>query len=89
LAAQLPSRIAFAHLDGDLYESILTSLTHVYPRLSQGAICLIDDYADPACPGWNGLPGVKVACDEYLRDKPERVSVLYAGDRAHGFLRKA
>lgn len=89
LPTQLPDTIAFAHLDGDFYESILVSLEHVYPRLSKGAICLIDDYADPEVyNGWNLLPGVKRACDEFLRDKPEQVSVLYAGDYAHGFFRK-
>ena len=47
LPTELPDEIAFAHLDGDLYESIIVSLEHVYPRLSKGAICLIDDYCDP------------------------------------------
>jgi O-methyltransferase len=89
LPTGLPDQICFAHLDGDLYESILTSLIYVYPRLSKGAICLIDDYADPAIHnGWNQLPGVKKACDEFLAGKPERVSLLYAGDYSHGFFRK-
>jgi O-methyltransferase len=89
LPAGLPDQICFAHLDGDLYTSILTSLQYVYPRMPKGAICLIDDYADPSIhKGWNALPGVKKACDEYLADKPERMSLLYAGDYTHGFFRK-
>jgi O-methyltransferase len=90
LPDQLPDQICFAHLDGDLYEAILQSLEAVYPRLSEGAICLIDDYADPAVfDGWNLLPGVKRACDEFLADKPEKMSVLYCGrDQAHGYFRK-
>lgn len=90
LPTQLPNRIAFAHLDGDLYDSILVSLQHVYPRLSKGAICLIDDYCDPGVypQGWNALPGVKKACDDYLADKPERVSYIYSGHYSHGFFRK-
>jgi O-methyltransferase len=86
----LPERICFAHLDGDLYDSILVSFEHVYPRLSKGAICLIDDYCDPAVNprGWNQLPGVKQACDEFLHDKPEKVSGIYAGAYSHGFFRK-
>lgn len=89
LSSELPDRICFAHLDGDLYQSILASLEHVYPRLSKGAICLIDDYADSLVhDGWNLLPGVKKACDEYLANKPERMSVLYAGEYSHGFFRK-
>jgi O-methyltransferase len=90
LPSGLPEQICFAHLDGDLDESILTSLEYVYPRLAKGAVCLVDDYADPAIhSGWNELPGVKQACDEYLADKPESVSLLYAGDYSHGFFRKA
>jgi O-methyltransferase len=86
----LPEKIAFSYLDGDLYDSILISLEYVYPRLTKGAICLIDDYGDPSInpAGWNKLPGVKKACDEYLADKPEKVSLLYAGDYTHGFFRK-
>jgi O-methyltransferase len=87
----LPEKICFAYLDGDLYESILVSLEHVYPKLTKGAICLIDDYNDPSVDplGWNNLPGVKKACDEYLADKPEKVTPLYAGEYPHGFFRKA
>lgn len=69
---------------------ILVSLEYVYPRLTKGAICLIDDYGDPSINplGWNKLPGVKKACDEYLADKQENVSLLYAGDYTHGYFRK-
>jgi len=47
LPISLPDKVCFAYLDGDFYESILTSLKYVYPRLAKGAICLIDDYCDP------------------------------------------
>ena len=43
----LPEKIAFAHLDGDFYTSIMESLEYVYPRLSPGAVVVIDDYCDP------------------------------------------
>jgi len=89
LPTELPQRISFAHLDGDLYDSIMVSLEHVYPRLFKGAICLIDDYCDPSVyDGWNELPGVKQACDEFLIDKPEQISVLYASEYSHGYFRK-
>jgi O-methyltransferase len=86
----LPQKICFAHLDGDLYESILVSLKYVYPRLSKGAICLIDDYCDPNInpDGWNYLPGVKKACDEFLLDKPEQICFLYSGAFTHAYFRK-
>jgi O-methyltransferase len=86
----LPAKISFAHLDGDLYDSIMVSLKYVYPRLTAGAICLVDDYCDTSIDpnGWNYLPGVKIACDEFLADKPEIMSYLYSGSFTHGFFRK-
>ena len=43
-------RIAVLRLDGDLYESTMDALTHLYPRLSRGGYCIVDDYNDiPAC----------------------------------------
>ncbi|MAG78429.1 methyltransferase [archaeon] len=44
--SKLPKNICFAHLDGDLYSSILESLDKIYSRLSKGAIVIIDDYCD-------------------------------------------
>lgn len=86
----LPDKICFAYLDGDLYDSILISLQKVYPRMTKGSICLIDDYCDPAINprGWNKLPGVKRACDEYLQDKPEKIEFIYSGSYSHGYFRK-
>lgn len=44
----LPPRIAFAHIDLDLYAPTKHALECVYPRLSRGAIVVVDDYCDPA-----------------------------------------
>jgi O-methyltransferase len=76
----LPARISFAHLDGDFYRSIKISLELVYPRMSAGAVCVIDDYS------WPGLPGVKFATDEFMEGKPETLvhpMMLGYRDRAH------
>jgi O-methyltransferase len=91
LPSGLPERISFAYLDGDFYDSIMVSLQYVYPKLTPGAVCLIDDYCDPQInpKGWNRLPGVKKACDEYLVDKPEKMEFIYSGIYSHAFFRKA
>jgi len=90
LPTELPEQISFAHLDGDFYSSILESLEYVYPRLSKGAVVVVDDYCDPDVLEVNNfLPGVKQACDEFFADKPEEVKVLVAGCEAHGYFRKA
>ncbi len=91
LPDSLPQKICFAHLDGDLYDSIMVSLKYVYPRLSKGAICLIDDYCDPSInpDAWNHLPGVKKACDEFMSDKPEQICYVYSGVFTHAYFRKS
>lgn len=62
---EMPERIAFAHIDGDFYDSTRTALEKVYLLLSIGAICVIDDY------DYVQLPGVKVAVDEFMSDKEQ------------------
>jgi O-methyltransferase len=43
-------RISVLRLDGDLYESTIQGLEALYPRLSSGGFCIIDDYqAVKAC----------------------------------------
>lgn len=68
--AEYPSQIAFAFFDGDMYSSIIDSFNKVYSKLSKGARVVIDDY------DWERTPGVKKACEDFLRDKPERETLL-------------
>jgi O-methyltransferase len=92
LPTQLPKTVAFGYLDGDFYESILTSLTDVWPRLPYGGTLIVDDYCDPAANprAWNGLPGVKKACDDFFMSRPVKMRVLTGcGDLAFVELRKA
>lgn len=58
---------SFVHLDCDLYESIKNALEFFYPRMSPGGIICLDDYSEPNC------PGAKLAVDEFLADKPEKI----------------
>ena len=60
----LPSQIAFAFCDGDLYASIKTSLRLVLPRLAPQGIIIVHDYNNPE------LPGSARAVDEFLRAHP-------------------
>ena len=56
----LPFEIAFAFLDGDLYQSIKTSLELVTPRMNKEGVILVHDYNNPQ------LPGVSRAVDEWM-----------------------
>ncbi len=59
-------RFAFVHVDGDIYQTTLDALRFFYPRMTIGGTMIFDDYEWPMC------PGVKLAMDEYLADKPEQ-----------------
>jgi O-methyltransferase len=50
------SQISLLRLDGDLYESTIQALEPLYPRLSAGGYCVIDDY------------GAVKGCEEAVHD---------------------
>jgi O-methyltransferase len=58
-------RIAWAHIDVDIYAAIRDSLEFVYPRLVPGAMVVFDDYGFPSC------PGARRAVDEFFAERPE------------------
>lgn len=91
LPQELPPSICFAYVDADFEESIAIALEALYPRLSTGAVVIIDDYCDPAvnARAWSALPGVKVACDTFFRNRPEKLRVAPGGgDLALAYFRK-
>ena len=57
------SRIAFAHIDCDLYQSTVDCCEFIYPRLSPRGIMVFDDYSRPSC------MGVRKAVDDYFVGK--------------------
>ena len=59
--SDLPEKIAFAFLDGDLYQSIKTSLKLASPRMAKSSILIVHDYNNPE------LPGSAKAVDEFLK----------------------
>jgi O-methyltransferase len=75
--AEYPNQIAFAFLDSDLYQPILDSWIKIYTKLSPGAVVLLDDY------GMMRTPGVKLACDAFLVDKPESIQQCSAPYQAY------
>jgi O-methyltransferase len=67
------SRIAFAHVDVDIYRSMLEACAFIYPRLVRGGFMVFDDYGMPSC------PGARQAVDEFFRGLPEQPLVLPTG----------
>lgn len=65
---EFPKQVCFAFFDGDLYSSTVDSFKRIYHRLPRyGVVCVHDFNVD----AW---PGTKKACEDFLADKPERVS---------------
>jgi hypothetical protein len=58
LPVQLPDSIALLRLDTDWYESTYHELTHLYPRLADGGVLIVDDYGH-----WQGA---RQAVDDYF-----------------------
>jgi O-methyltransferase len=42
-------RIAWAHIDVDIYQSVKDSIAYVYPRMVPGGYIVFDDYGFPSC----------------------------------------
>lgn len=56
-------RLAVLRADGDLYESTILVLEHLYPKLSPGGFVIIDDY------------GAVAACRQAVHDYREREGI--------------
>ena len=52
-------RLSLLRLDGDLYESTMQALTHLYPKVSPGGFVIVDDY--------HAIEPCRRAVHDYLR----------------------
>ena len=60
--------VAVAHIDGDWYDSVMTCLQRIEPRLTKDGVLIIDDYD-----AWSGC---RRAVDEYFKDKQDRYEFI-------------
>jgi hypothetical protein len=60
LPARAPNNICLLRLDTDWFESTRHELVHLFPRLSQGGVLIVDDYGQ--------YRGSRKAVDEYFSD---------------------
>ena len=96
--AQLPSSIAFAHIDlgtgapADIHRLLIDhALNSVYPRLSAHGIMVFMDYhvEGVTLNGHDSNRGVRLAVDDFFRNKPEKPRLMYGGACSHAYIRKA
>lgn len=66
IPASAPDSISLLRLDTDWYTSTKHELVHLFPRLSQAGVIIIDDYGR-----WRGS---RQACDEYFTQN--RIPIL-------------
>jgi O-methyltransferase len=66
IPASAPDSISLLRLDTDWYASTKHELVHLFPRLSQAGVIIIDDYGH-----WKGS---RQACDEYFAQN--RIPIL-------------
>ncbi len=63
-------RFSFIHLDVDTYLSTINSLNFLYEMVNTGGIIVIHDYIN------DNAPGVKIAVDEFLIGKKEKINEI-------------
>jgi len=52
-------KLSLLRLDGDMYESTIDALFYLYPKLSLGGYCIVDD--------WGAIPACKKAVEDYRK----------------------
>jgi O-methyltransferase len=80
LAANEIGPIALLRLDGDLYESTLVCLQHLYPLVVEGGFVIIDDY---------GLSGCRMAIEEYFQEMDINPYLTYVDSIGRFFIKKS
>lgn len=73
IPGETPERVALLRLDTDWYESTKHELTHLYPRLEQGGVVILDDYGH--------FKGARKAVDEFFADDPVLLTRVDYGAR--------
>jgi hypothetical protein len=74
LKFDVPDSVSLLRLDTDWYESTRSSLEVLYPRLTTGGVCILDDYGH-----WQGA---RDAVDEYFaaqRRRPLMMPIDFGG----------
>lgn len=66
--------VAFAHIDCDWYDSVMTCILQIVPNLSLGGVMIFDDYSE-----WSGC---RTAVDDYFKGK-QGYHMLMKGRKLH------
>jgi hypothetical protein len=78
-------RFSIAHIDCDLYQSYVTCLECLYPRMVKGGYMIFDEYDFSLA----AYPGAQKAIDAFFADKPEKLQWFNDLEGARCFIIKA
>ncbi len=70
--------IAILHVDGDLYQSYIDTLEHLYPKVSKGGLIVFDDFLAKK-EDEDRWPGARKAVEVFLGDKAKNIKVSARG----------
>lgn len=68
-------KLALLRMDGDLYESSMDALTHLYPKMVSGGFVIVDDYGTWA--------GCRKAVDEYRAEHGITAEMMQIDNAGH------
>jgi len=77
-------RWSLVRLDGDMYESVILGLRHLYPGLSPGGYLIADDYGDPG-----KVLQAKKAVDDYRAEQEITEGIEWIDERAISWRKSA
>ena len=77
---QHPDRpIALLHVDGDLYQSYLSVLEQLFPKVAKGGVIVFDDFRCDDDQASEAFPGARQAVKDYLQKSYDLVQVSLLG----------
>ena len=72
-------KIAFLHLDVDLYQSYKVTLEYFWSKVVKGGVVLFDEYKQPEC--LERFPGASKAIDEFFGDLVSQIQYHQQANR--------
>lgn len=70
--------IAILHVDGDLYQSYMDTLEHLYPKVSKGGVIVFDDFLAKK-EDEDRWPGARKAVHDFFGKDAEKIKISVRG----------
>lgn len=64
------NRFALVHIDVDIYESVKSSILHLFKKIALGGYIVFDDYGAASC------PGARIAINEFIGQYSKQIIIV-------------